>query len=219
MKLNCEKLRAVLFDWDGTLAESNPPKISAVNQVLNKYGLPDWEKVKDLRDNNLSFMDNFPKIFGKNAREAYAEYCEIYLQTIKKGLNGYNKAADVIKFLRSRGVKTAIMTNKDRKLLEAELPLLYPENYFDRIVCGHEALHDKPYGDHALYTLKGLIDIKDISPQTVWIIGDSQLDNRCAAAVNALPIRINHEPSSSEFCECNNMLYFSDYNALYEALI
>ena len=35
MKLNCEKLRAVLFDWDGTLAESNPPKISAVNQEIN----------------------------------------------------------------------------------------------------------------------------------------------------------------------------------------
>ena len=59
-KLSLAKLKAVLFDWDNTLAESRTPLVYAVNKVLEEYGLPDWNVVKQRRDNNLSFRDNFP---------------------------------------------------------------------------------------------------------------------------------------------------------------
>lgn len=218
MKLNSAKLKVVLFDWDGTLAESSPPRILSVNSVLAEYGLPDWDKVKSLRDADLSFMDNFPNMFGDKAEEAYKKYCIKYLEIIKKGFNGYPMSGEVIGRLRSRGVKTAIMTNKDRRLFDVELPMLFPVKYFDKTVCGHEAPRDKPYGDHALFTLKGLIDFNDVSPETVWIVGDSRLDNLCAAAVNALPIRINHAPQPEERAECGDIVYFENYRAFYEAL-
>lgn len=218
MKLNGEKLKVVLFDWDGTLAQSSPPRVLAVNRVLKKYGLPDWSEVKKHRDDNLSFMDNFPIIFGADADAAYDEYCRLYLEIIRSGLPGYPKAREVIELLRSRGVKVAIMTNKDRRLFDLELPLLFPPEYFDRTVCGHEAPRDKPYGDHALYTLKGLINFAEISPDTVWIVGDSRLDNLCAAAVRALPIRVNQAPRPEELGQCGNIVYFEDYAAFYRAL-
>lgn len=218
MKLNSAKLKVVLFDWDGTLAESSPPRILSVNSVLAEYGLPDWDSVKSLRNANLSFMDNFPNIFGNKAEEAYAKYCALYLEIIKKDFKGYPMACEVIKLLRSRGIKTAVMTNKDRRLFDVELPMLFPKEYFDRTVCGHEAPRDKPFGDHALYTLEGLLDFNEISPDTVWIVGDSRLDNLCAAAVHARPIRINHALQPEEKGECDNVIYFDDYNAFYQAL-
>lgn len=218
MKLNSAGLKVVLFDWDGTLAKSSPPRILSVNRVLAEYGLPDWNSVKSLRNADLSFMDNFPNIFGDKAPEAYEKYCRLYLEAIKQGFKGYPKAREVIELLRSRGVKTAVMTNKDRRLFDVELPLLFPKEYFDRTVCGHEAPRDKPFGDHALYTLKGLIDFDKISPDTVWIVGDSRLDNLCASAVHARPIRINHAPQPEEREECGAMSYFEDYDAFYRAL-
>lgn len=61
-KLHADKLKIVIFDWDNTLAETRTPLIYAVNRVLKEYGLPEWKEVKKLRDNNLSFRDNFPRI-------------------------------------------------------------------------------------------------------------------------------------------------------------
>ena len=65
MRLNVSELQYVIFDWDNTLAESRNTLVLAVNRVLDEYGLPDWTQVRDKRDPNLSFMDNFPRIFGE----------------------------------------------------------------------------------------------------------------------------------------------------------
>ena len=218
MILDINKLKVVIFDWDGTLAQSNPPRVEAVNQVLKKHCLPCWEKIKSRRDENLSFMDNFPNLFGSEADVAYHEFCDLYLKIIEQGILGYPKAKEVIELLRSHGVKISIMTNKDRLLLEAELPQLFPLEYFDRIVCGHEAPRDKPCAEHALYTLNGLIDIDSISPDTVWIIGDSKLDNLCAEAIHARPIRINSMLLEQERCLCKDIICFENFEALYKAL-
>ena len=75
--LNIEGLKAAVFDWDNTLAESRSTLVYAINQVLPQYGLESWDKVKEKRDNNLSFKDNFPKIFGGKAEEAYKKYSEM----------------------------------------------------------------------------------------------------------------------------------------------
>ena len=218
MNLNISKLEVVIFDWDGTLAQSDAPRVKAINQILQKHCQPCWEEVKFRRDENLSFMDNFPNIFGTEADVAYCEFCELYINIIKKGILGYPMAKEVIEFLRAHGVKTAVMTNKDRQLLEAELPQLFPPEYFDRIVCGHEALRDKPCAEHALYTLNKLIDIDLISPDTVWIVGDSKLDNLCAEAIHARPIRINSQITSEERCQCKDVICFKNFEALYKAL-
>ena len=81
-KLHADKLKIVIFDWDNTLAETRTPLIYAVNRVLKEYGFPEWKEVKKLRDNNLSFRDNFPRIFGSRADEAYRKYAEIYLRSV-----------------------------------------------------------------------------------------------------------------------------------------
>ena len=218
MRLSSKKLKVVLFDWDGTLAQSDIPRVMAINKVLKEYSLPTWDEVKKLRDDMLSFMDNFPKIFGQDAQIAYTKFCEYYTQIVKNNIKGYPDADTLIHFFRSKGIKVAIMTNKDRPLLEFELPILYEPNLFDRIVCGHEAPRDKPHGDQAIYTLKNLIDFADISPETVWIIGDSNLDNICASAINALPIRVNNDKNLNGNANCKNAIFFKDYTSLLNSI-
>jgi len=219
MKLSCKNLQVVLFDWDGTLAKSDKPRVLAINQVLKEYNLPEWNIVMHKRNDMLSFLDNFPNIFGSKAKRAYLKFCEYYIQYAKQRIEGYPNADKIINFFRSKGIKVALMTNKDRKLLEFELPMLYPVDWFDKIVCGHEAPRDKPYGDQALHTLKGLINTNSISPETVWIIGDSKLDNLCASAVNALPIRINTPFTEEEKNLCKNVIFFQDYISLLNSII
>ena len=126
-KLSLAKLKAVLFDWDNTLAESRTPLVYAVNKVLEEYGLPDWNVVKQRRDNNLSFRDNFPRIFGNKAGEAYDKYSKIYLKNVARLISTFEGVSDVLKFLRKKQIKIIIMTNKDRRLLDFELPSMILE--------------------------------------------------------------------------------------------
>lgn len=217
-QLDISKLRAVLFDWDNTLAESRSSLVIAVNRVLKEYHLPEWEISKQKRDTNLSFKDNFPRIFGDKAYEAYERYREIYKSIAASRIIAFPSAKEVIEFFKSRGIILMIVTNKERCLLEYELPLLYKKKDFAKIVCGHEAPRDKPHGDQALFALKGFINREEISPETVWIVGDSPQDSNSALEINALPIRINQSIWGDEGQKEDKIVYFSGFPEFLSAL-
>ncbi len=208
--LSVKSLEVVAFDWDNTLALSSEALVFAVNKVLKKYGLPEWSKVKDLRDRTLSFRDNFPKIFGDKANEAYETYRGIYMENVERLISAPQQALAVLNFLSETGVKLVIVTNKDRLLLEFELPFLYDIKLFDRIVCGHEAERDKPYADQLEFAVHDLVE--QITPQNVWMIGDSPMDSRCALSAGAKAVRIGQPIwELAEDNEDENILFVDDF--------
>ncbi len=217
--LDISPLKVAVFDWDNTLAESRSTLVYAVNQVLPQYGLDPWEKVCHKRNPDLSFRDNFPLIFGKNADEAYEKYAQIYLQNVRRFISAFPKTHEVLAFLKNHGVKLMIMTNKDRRLLEYELPLLFDPDLFDNIVCGHEAQADKPDGNHLIFTLKDVMKPAEICPESVWVIGDSSVDSRCAQNAGARAIRIGQPIFGQTEQAQKNVLYFDSFVDFYENLL
>lgn len=212
-------LKVAVFDWDNTLAESRSTLVYAVNQVLVQYGLPDWEKVQHKCNPDLSFRDNFPLIFGTKALEAYEKYAKIYLENVHRFITAFPKTTEVLEFLKSHGVKLMIMTNKDRRLLKFELPLIFDPALFDNIVCGHEAKADKPHQSHLIYTLKDFMPAHEINPKNIWVVGDSSVDSRCALSANALAIRIGKPIFETTAPPENNVLYFDSFVDFYENLL
>ena len=205
------KVRFVIFDWDNTLADSRPALLFAIRQVLAEKGLPVWEEVCRNRNHDLSFKDNFPIFFGGRAEEIYARYAEVYLQHVKDLISTFDGVRQVLDFLAARRVKMMIMSNKDRRLLDYELPLLFDPAMFEKIVCGHEAEHDKPYPEHIFYALSGYLRPDEISPEEVWMVGDSPMDSNCAKAAHALPIRIGEDIWHTETEEPEKIRYFDDF--------
>lgn len=220
VQLDISKLKYVIFDWDNTLAESRSSLVESVNQVLKTYGLPEWEISKEKRDCNLSFKDNFANIFGtQNATPAYEQYREIYKKIVPNKIATFPKAKETLNFFAQHNVKMLIVTNKERCLLEYELPLLYDKKMFCNIVCGHEAQKDKPHKEHALFALKDFLSPAEITPENVWVIGDSPQDSIMAEKINALPIRINKSIWGDEEDETSNIVHFKGFEELYQNLI
>ncbi len=211
MKLDLAPLKYVIFDWDNTLAETRTALVASINQVLAEYGLPDWDKVRDLRNPDLSFRDNFPLIFGEQAKEAYARYAEVYVQNIPKLVTSFPAVQNVLNFFYYRQIPMMIMSNKDRRLMELELPQLYDPRMFEKIVCGHEAEKDKPYPEQIFYTLRGLMRPSEITPEKVWMIGDSPMDSTSAARANAQPIRIGRAIWGDEGDPDKRIVYFNTF--------
>lgn len=211
-------VKYVLFDWDNTLAESRTPLLYALGKVLERRKLPSWEELQKKRDNDLSFKRNFYNFFGDKAEEIYDEYAEIYLQNVKRLIRTYPKVQEVLEFLRCHGVTLMVMSNKDRKLLEYELPLLFNPKCFEKIVSGEEAPRDKPYPEHVYFALEGYLNRDEITPNLVWVVGDSPQDSTCARSSNARPIRIGKDIWSPEEKCSEDTFYYDDFEKFYEAL-
>ena len=216
--LNISKLKYALFDWDNTLVESGSSLVMAVNLVLDRYHLPPWEEVKSKRDKNLSFKDNFPLIFGDHAEEAYAVYRDIYLQMMPSKIKAFPYVLKTLEYMSMRGIQLYIVSNKERILLEKEKELLLPKIYFRKIVCGHEAKADKPSPEQIFYALADDIQSREISPETVWVVGDSPMDSQAALQANALPIRIGRSIWGDEGEPDNHIVYFNDFRNFYQNL-
>ena len=216
--LNISKLKYAVFDWDNTLVESRSSLTSAIDKVLEIYKLPCWDKVKELRDGRLSFKDNFPLIFGEIAEEAYARYREIYLRIMPKKIKTFPYVAKLLTYLSARGVQLYVVSNKERILLEREKGLLLPEIYFRKIVCGHEAPADKPSPEHIYYALSEDVRPSDITPETVWVVGDSPLDSQAALKAHATAIRIGRSIWGDEGDDDSHVIYFNDFKDFYQNL-
>lgn len=217
--LSIKKLKIAVFDWDNTLAESRTALVYSINQVLEEYGLQDWEIEKKKRNDDLSFKDNFINIFGQNAQEAYQKYRKKYLENTEKMITTFPKTYEVLSFLKENGIFLMIMSNKERNLLEYELPFLFNPKIFDNIVCGHEAKNDKPHADHLFWTVKDFIQIEQINQDTVWVIGDSPQDSKCATNAGAKAIRIRTPIWDDEDNQNNDICFFDSFVDFYDSLL
>ena len=137
---------------------------------------------------------------------------------MKQLIRTFPKVPEVLLFLRERGVKLMVMSNKDRRLLEYELPLLFEPEMFERIVCGCEAPFDKPHKEHVFYTLRGYLRPEEINRDNVWVVGDSPQDSRAALASGALPVRIGSDIWEGCETRCNRVLYRKDFADFYARL-
>lgn len=215
--LNLQALQVAAFDWDNTLALDRVILEDSINEVLQANRMPKWRNIKEKRDKNLSFRDNFKVLFGQQAEELYKAYKEVYKRKVVNEIKRPPFAAETLGFLRDKGIQIVLITNKDRTLLDYELPLIYEPSLFAKIVCGHEAPQDKPNKAQLVFGVSGLVE--EINKDNVWMVGDSPMDSACALSAGAKAIRIGKPIWENEVISDNrDIVFFADFAEFYKAL-
>jgi len=151
-------VRAVLFDLDGTLVDSVPALTVGLNDVLRHYGaLPMAEKaVADLVGKGVRrLIEDVFALKGlpsdaATVDEAVALYVSRNVARGNRDAKFYPGALDAVKALRSVGVKTVLVTNKARAMVESFVRDTGLGNFFDAVVAGDDTAHPKPAGDMLL---------------------------------------------------------------------
>lgn len=183
------KPKAIIFDWDGTLADTRGAVVNSMNYVLNKYNLEDWDTVKTkYRDTSKSLKENFFNFFKENSKQAYEEYLSFYKEKAFSSVKSIPYAKELLEFLQSQKIKTYIISNKEKSLLLNEVNKCFPSTQFECIFANGDTLHNKPNPEPVLKILKNRD--YEITPQTVWFIGDTKQDIDCAIASNCKAILI-----------------------------
>jgi phosphoglycolate phosphatase len=179
----------LVFDLDGTLVDSVPDLANALNEVLRERGhgpLSDAEVAPMVGDGVPALVARAFETRGASAAEAVEalpRYIKIYEANATNLTRPYPGVRDTLVWLRQRGYRTAVCTNKLQQATETVLSGLDLARLFDAVAGGDRYPVRKPDKGHLL----GLIAELGGSAERAVMIGDSENDAAAAHAA-AVPL-------------------------------
>jgi HAD superfamily hydrolase (TIGR01509 family) len=171
----------VLFDFDGTLADSEPLITASLihalategfhvtaEQVRGVFGPPLVEMVRQL-------AGELPDVLVNQIREAYFENYNTYQLPNIKPLPGANELLDA---LATRDIPIGMVTNKVEASAARQLEALGWGNRFAVVIGADSGSLPKPAADPALLALRRL----GVAAEDAAFVGDQEPDMECAVA-------------------------------------
>jgi phosphoglycolate phosphatase len=187
--------RAVLFDWDNTLVNTWPTIVECYHDAFTALGLPPWTADEVRRRAHGSLRDVFPVLFGARAAQAERVFYETFYRIHLERLQPLPGAESLLAHCHDRGCYVAVVSNKVGENLRKELAHLGWQRWVSRAVGARDCQRDKPAPDPIFHALAGT----GIAPgESVWMVGDTSADLKCAHAAGCLPILIGDGEMLSE---------------------
>ncbi|HKL54002.1 MAG TPA: HAD-IA family hydrolase [Wenzhouxiangellaceae bacterium] len=167
---------AVLFDLDGTLADTAPDLIAALERLRLELGLPRIE-TGPLRQRvgrgAVAILEGGLPELGQADRETFrARFLDDYQAHCWEASQPFDGMPDFLDDLESLGVPWGVVTNKIERLAR---PLLEQAGWANRMGClvaGDTVAHAKPAPDPVLAACRAL----GADPRRVIFIGDDERD-------------------------------------------
>lgn len=167
--------KAVLFDLDGTLADTAPDLAAALNHVLTQEGKPTLDPAiirpyaafGSAKLIELGFDKDHP-----NLDKLKEELLRYYEENIVDHTDLFEGMKEVLETLTARNIPTGIVTNKPTRFTE---PLCHRLGLDHQVICiisGDTTPYSKPHPEPLLHASV----ILDIAPQDMLFVGDSNVD-------------------------------------------
>ncbi len=174
------RFRAVLFDFDYTLADSSRGVVECINYALRGIGLPQFSPEEIRSTIGLSLPNTLTRLVGVEHAERSREFARLFVERADQVMADLTRVLDdvpkVIGHLRDGGLALGIVSTKFRYRIEEVLrraALLEP---FDVIVGGEDVQSHKPDPESLLTAIEKM----NGSPQTSVYVGDSVTDAETA---------------------------------------
>ena len=175
---------AVLFDLDGTLTDSAQDIIASVRYAL-KYVAPDREppEADDILVQVGKPLEVILCELGYPTDEAITvRFVDTYRAHYAEHFNGHTKlypgVEDVLGYLRTAGVKLALVTAKHQTQADFTVQALGLLRYFDYVHGWQEGRQHKPHPEPVLIALGQLC----VEPGAAIMVGDTEQDVESAKA-------------------------------------
>jgi phosphoglycolate phosphatase len=186
----------ILFDLDGTLVETAPEIMDAVNDALCRFSLPEvtQQQVNDwighgTRELLVQALADRTGAKPEHVRESdflrtvLPVYDTYYEQRCGTRSHLYPQVRETLTTLRAQGVKLAVVTNKEGRYTQVVLNVHQLTPMFDAVISGDTLATKKPNPAGVVHCLS----LFGVSADRALFVGDSSID--AATARNAgLPV-------------------------------
>lgn len=171
------RTQAVLFDLDGTLADTAPDLAYALNSVLHERGharLP-FSAIRSVVSLGGKAMIQLGFSYGPSHADyetVQSRFLEIYSENIFRETALFPGMAALITTLEQREIPWGVVTNKPTWLTE---PLMYALGLHTRAACivsGDTTAHAKPHPEPLLHASR----LAGVAAEHCLYIGDAERD-------------------------------------------
>ena len=170
-------IKLVVFDLDGTLADTLADLAAAMNYALDREGLRTYP-TDDYRHFVGNGIDNLVRVTMADAyttdgaARVKADFNTYYADHCKDFTAAYDGAAELLSKLNADGIETAVISNKPDRFVPEILDAIYPGHRFGFAHGQREGIARKP----APQALDILIGQSGLDKSEVLYVGDSNVD-------------------------------------------
>ncbi len=182
-------IRTVLFDLDGTLADTAPDLAFALNTVLEECGRRplSYDVIRPIVSNGTNALvylgfELYPEDRGFSAIRD--RLIEVYSENIARETTLFPGMNDVLEAIENRGLKWGIVTNKPGYLTD---PLVKALGIYERASCvvsGDTTAHSKPHPEPMLYAAAA----SGTTPEHCIYVGDAKRDIEAGLNANMVTV-------------------------------
>ncbi|MEH6503825.1 MAG: HAD-IA family hydrolase [Cycloclasticus sp.] len=195
----------IVFDWDGTLANSIDWIVDCIITVAEKQHLlvPSEQACKDIIGLSLpnAMLELFPGLSEAEKGRMVAEYKILYLAKPITPNDLFLDALPVLNELQRMGKTLAVATGKGQLGLDRALDGTQIRSFFHQLRCA-DTMKSKP-SPHMLFDI---MQTTNHSPEKTIMIGDSTLDLTMANNAGVASIGVTTGAHSREVLEQHSPL-------------
>lgn len=183
--------RAVLFDLDGTLADTAPDLAAAVNWMRTERGLEPTPYALLRPTASAGARGMIGAAFGlapgdAGYEELRVEWFERYQSNMAVHSTLFDGIPDLLDGLAAAGMAWGIVTNKPARFTDPLVPQIGLA-HAGCVISGDTTPHAKPHPAPLLEAARRL----DIDPTHCWYVGDDQRDIEAGRAAGMVTVACN----------------------------
>jgi phosphoglycolate phosphatase len=186
--------RAVVFDLDGTLADSAGDIRDALNHAFGLRNQPPFSLAEVRNMVGAGLLKLCVRAIeargagGVQAADLAADVIEYYSAHLTRHTVLYAGAATLLDRLKGEGRLLGLCTNKRNELTVEVLKELGIASYFSAVWGEREGFPRKPDPEPLL----GVLETLGVRPQDAVMVGDGRADIECAKAAGAVGIAVRY---------------------------
>ena len=193
------KYELIVFDMDGTILDTLEDLKNSMNHTLRLYDMPErtLDEIRSFVGNGIRKLIERAVVSGTSddqieiIHKDFMKHYEVHCADFTRPYNGVN---DLIKELRNRGYKTAVVSNKAHDAVLDLCDQYFPD-LFDLAIGERPEIAKKPAPDMVNLALEQL----GISRENAVYIGDSDVDVATARNSNLDMIAVDWGFRTREF--------------------
>ncbi|MGC5327523.1 HAD family hydrolase [Brevibacillus sp. SYSU BS000544] len=167
-------IKAVLFDFDGTLADTLPLSFTAFQYVFQKYEQREVSQEEIIAMFGPTEDGIIAKNFSNqaNVSAAIQDYYRIYEQGHLENKITAKEILELLDLLHSKGIRMGVITGKSRNAYDISVNSLGMAHYFDVVITGDDVQKPKPDPEG----IRTALSMLEVPKEDAIFVGDSNAD-------------------------------------------
>lgn len=191
-------MKTLIFDFDGTLADTQQGICQCVNATLTRTGHQALDEAAITPLIGLPLEQMFVIFTGNDdpraAEHLSAVYRELYDDIAPLTLRLFPGVAETLVRLREQGMLLCVASSKGHDALDLQLLQTGIADLFSTVVTGHDVAHSKPAPDMVMLALRNI----GRTVEGAMVIGDTEYDIAMGRSAGCLTCGVTYGNHSAE---------------------